>query len=206
VLTDQKRTKIGIKVFAIVATVAFVGGLLLLLGFVIVTGGGSDDPQATLIEEAETATRQRPNNAQAWEDLASAYQGANPPRIEEAITAAERANRLAPRDYGIAESLALLYNQDQQNAEAISTLERFTARSPRTAEAFALLGQLAEQEQNTRLAILSYSRYLELAPDDPVAVDVRDRLRQLQNPDATAPTATAAPTTTRTTTGGPVTP
>jgi len=44
------------------------------------------------------------------------------------------------------------------------------------------LGQAAEASGNTAVAIKAYKAFVKLAPDDPSAAPVRQRIKQLQAP------------------------
>ena len=50
------------------------------------------------------------------------------------------------------------------------------------------LARAAESANDTDAAIAAYERFLELAPDDPSAAAVRDRIKQLRSPSAVGAT------------------
>ncbi|NBP86177.1 MAG: hypothetical protein EBU54_13675 [Mycobacteriaceae bacterium] len=66
-----------------------------------------------------------------------------------------------------------------QAQAALSALGRYTSRHPNDAQAFLLWGQVAEQAGQIPQAILAYQRFVQLAPDDTLAPDVRTHLKQL---------------------------
>ena len=108
---------------------------------------------------------------------ASAYSGNEQPT--EAIDAAEKAVALAPKQLRRIQTLVSLQVRGGDGAAAVQTLQTFTQNNPQNAEAFLQLGQIAQQAGRTDLARLSYQRFLQLAPDDRLAEDVRAQLREL---------------------------
>jgi tetratricopeptide (TPR) repeat protein len=178
VLLDQKRTRRTVQVVAILTSLAFAGVIFVVLGLIFF-GGGEASIADQQLDDARERVAAEPRNPDAYEELASAYAGKE--QFDQAIEAAERAVALAPRDFSRLQSLIALQLRpgvDQTDA-AIAALQRFTEANPRDAEAFLQLGQLAEQAGGTALAGLAYQRFLELAPDDPNAGEVRERLRNL---------------------------
>jgi cytochrome c-type biogenesis protein CcmH/NrfG len=175
-LLDQKRTKRTVQVVAILTSLAFGGVIIVVLGLIFFGGGGAS-PTEQVLDDAKTRVEQQPNNPDAWEELASAYSGNEEPT--EAIEAARKAVSLAPRDLRRIQTLVALQVRASDQAAAIETLQGFTGRNPRNAEAFLQLGQIAEQAGRTDLARLSYQRFLQLAPDDRLAEEVKDRLQEL---------------------------
>lgn len=180
-LLDQKRTRRTVQIVAILTSLAFAGVIFVVLGLIFFGGG-----EATLADQQLDDARERvaaePRSPDAYEELASAYAGKE--QFAQAIDAAERAVELAPKDFGRLQSLIALQLRpgvDQTDA-AIAVLQEFTEANPRNAEAFLQLGQLAEQADATALARLSYQRFLQLAPDDPNAGEVAQRLQELSSP------------------------
>ena len=174
-LLDQKRTKRTVQIVAIITSLAFAGVIFVVLGL-IVFGGGST-PQGDLLDDALARVREEPT-AENYDDLASAY-AANE-QLGEAVTAAKKAVELEPASYQRIQTLISIQIRAGQSDGAITTLQDFTRDNPQHAEAFLQLGQLAEQGGRTDLAGLAYQRFLTLAPEDPTAEDVRNRLEDLQ--------------------------
>ena len=175
-LLDQKRTKRTVQIVAILTSLAFAGVIFVVLGLIFFGGGGStvaDDQLHDAKARIETESR----NPDAWEQLASAYAAKDD--FAQAMTAAKRAAELAPRDFRRLQTLVSLQIRQEDNDGAIATLQTFTADNPRSADAFLQLGQLAETAGRTPLARLSFQTYLRLAPDDPSADLVRERLKDL---------------------------
>jgi cytochrome c-type biogenesis protein CcmH/NrfG len=176
-LLDQKRTKRTVQIVAIVTSLAFAGVIFVVLGLIVFGGGSS--PQGDLLDDAMARVREEPNSAAAYDDLASAY-AAND-RLNEAVDAAEKAVELEPASYQRIQTLISIQIRAGQSGAAVTTLQDFTRENPENAEAFLQLGQLAEQSGRTDLAGLAYQRFVQLAPDDPTAQDVRNRLAELQD-------------------------
>ncbi|GEM_PF-504274 len=206
-LFDGKRNRILTKTVAIVAVVAFLGLGLIAGGLAVGTGcSGKSNPAQQAIDSARALITQAqkassaaqkaqaasPGNAQvakdadaartdlanAWNDLAQSLATANA-ADPEAIRAATKAARLAPDDLDKVLSLVTLYTNQNAPAAALPALQTFTRDHPRDAQAFAYWGQVAEQAGQKGQAILAYQRALELAPDDPLAPDIRAHLTSL---------------------------
>jgi tetratricopeptide (TPR) repeat protein len=180
VLLDQKRTKRMVQIVAVITTIAFIGLVpVVILASIGVGpfGGGDNSAEAELIAEAQSRVDDNPQDPDAWSDLASAYQlDENYP---EAIAAAEQAVKLAPNDYDQVQVLVGVYIAAGQNEPALESLQTYTGRKNPDPEAFLELGSRAEQLGRTDLARLSYQRFLQLAPDDPSAPAVKERLQTL---------------------------
>lgn len=171
-----------VQVVAIVTSAAFAGVIFVVLGLILF-GGGGQSAEDQLLSEARAQVRTEPGNADAWERLAAAYRAKN--QTPQAIDAAERALAISPNDFSRVQVLIQLRLDTGDSAGAIAALQDYTRRNPRDAQAFLQLGQQAETAGRTQLARLSYQAFLRLAPDDPNAQVVRDRLHQLQQRGAT---------------------
>ena len=71
VLLDQKRTRRMVQVIAILTSLAFAGVIFVVLGLIFFGGGGSTVADHEL-SDARALVEERPNDADAWERLASA--------------------------------------------------------------------------------------------------------------------------------------
>jgi tetratricopeptide (TPR) repeat protein len=178
VLLDQKRTRRTVQIVAILTSLAFAGVIFVVLGLVLF-GGGETSLADQQLDDARARVEAQPRNPDAYEELASAYAGTED--YDQAVDAARRAVELAPRDFGHLQTLLALQLRPEVNQidQAIAVLQEFTERVPRSSEAFLQLGQLAEQDGRNALAGLAYQRFLQLAPDDPNAGEVRQRLQEL---------------------------
>jgi tetratricopeptide (TPR) repeat protein len=65
--------------------------------------------------------------------------------------------------------------------KAVSVFEDVAQANPTDPNAWSQLAQTAEAANNTQLAITAYEKFLELAPDDPLAPAIRDRVKQLRS-------------------------
>ncbi len=175
-LLDQKRTRRPVQVVAILTSLA-VGGVIIVVLGLIFFGGGGTSPAEQVLNDAQARVEREPQNPDAWEALASAYSGDEQP--QQAIDAAERAVALAPRQLSRVQTLVSLQVRGGDLPAAVETLQTFTEAQPRNAEAFLQLGQIAAQAGRTDLARLAYQRFLQLAPDDRLAEDVRAQIREL---------------------------
>ena len=122
--------------------------------------------------------KKEPQSADAWEQLASAYAGAQ--QLDQAVNAQKHAIALDPDSLPRIRSLIALQSQAGETTAAITTLQAYTARHPRSSDAFLDLAQLAEQAKKTALARLSYQAFLRLSPDDPNAAAIKAKIKSLQ--------------------------
>lgn len=188
-LLDQKRTRRTVQVVSIATSLAFAGVIFVVLGLIFF-GGGSGSAADQQVHDAKNLVQKEPKSVDAWESLASAYAAKGD--FGQAVDAADRAVALAPKDFSTLQSLISLQIRNGDQAAALTTLERYTARNPHNAEAFVQMANLADDAGRTDLARLAYQRFLALAPDDPTAPAVRQRLKQLER-GAPAGAATPAP-------------
>jgi tetratricopeptide (TPR) repeat protein len=65
-------------------------------------------------------------------------------------------------------------------AKGVATYKRLAAANPKDSSAQFELAQTAEQASDIPTAIAAYQRFLVLAPQDPTAPAVRDRIKQLK--------------------------
>lgn len=212
-LFDGKHQKTLTKVIAIVAIVAFLG-FGLVAGFLAVGGGcGVADPTAQAVSDAranvqqaqaavataQKALKQSPKSAQAKKDLAQARADLGKAQITvaqallainrqdpEALTSALAAAKSAPGDLDVILGVVTVATTQNNPAAALPALQRYTAINPKDAQAFAYWGQVAEQAGQRNQAILAYQRFLQLAPDDTLAPDIRNRLAELSKPVTTS--------------------
>jgi len=212
VLFDGKHQKNLTKVIAIVAIIAFLG-FGLVAGFLAVGGGcGAVDPLTQAVNDAQTsvqqgksavaqarkAVQQSPKSARAKQDLAQARSDLGKAQITlaqarlgvnqqdpEALTTALAAAQSAPGDLDVVLGLVTVATAQNNPAAALQALQRYTAINPGDAQAFAYWGQAAERAGQRNQAVLAYQRFLQLAPNDPLAGDIRARLAELSKPATT---------------------
>jgi tetratricopeptide (TPR) repeat protein len=202
------------------------------------TGGPS-------ISKLESKTREEPRNAQAFRELATAYE--TDQRNDDAIRALERYTALKPKDTDTLQELAGLYQRSlsdlSQQAQLIqastptadassftpasttplgrafadpnglqnpldqalnaqvgaqigelqtkattlqtkllATDKKVVALDPTDPTAQFQLAQVADATGDTKTALASYKRFLELSPEDPLAAQVKARIKQLSAP------------------------
>ena len=162
-----------VQVVAILTSLAFGGVIIVVMGLIFFGGGGTSAQQQA-VNDAKSRVEREPRSTDAWQGLASAY-FANDQRAE-AVSAAQRAVALAPRDIRAAQTLVSV---QPQPAAKVAAMQAFTEANPKNADGFSTLGQLAEQAGSTALARLAYQRFLQLRPDDRLAAEVRARIKQL---------------------------
>jgi len=96
-----------------------------------------------------------------------------------ALTDALAAVDNAPGNSDVVIGLVTVASGQGNPAAALPALAAYTKRNPRDAQIYAYWGQLAEQAGQRSQAILAYQRFLQLAPDDTLAPDIRNRLDAL---------------------------
>ncbi|MSO43746.1 MAG: hypothetical protein EXQ74_00295 [Thermoleophilia bacterium] len=204
-LFDEKRNKILVRVIAIIAITAFAGFGLVAGGLAMGDGCSASpveqavaDAESVLVDaqHAEDAASKTvlaaPDRAAAVMDLIEAKKdiakaqanlaqarAALDPNDPEAITAAQAAVTGDPDDFDLVLNLATIATGQNNPSVVLPALAAYTARHPDDAQAFAYWGQLAEQAGQLQQAILAYQRFLELAPDDTIAPDIRTHLNEM---------------------------
>jgi tetratricopeptide (TPR) repeat protein len=145
------------------------------LGSLYLTKGDAARSRGTAIQQAAstaiTGTLFRPD---ANSKLGKALSGTSDPTtgtdpVEQAVAtlANDRANKAYTEMNGAYTKAVAAYRQVAQD-------------SPSDPTAWFQLAQAAEQANDTTSAIEGYKRFLKLAPDDPNAAAVRQRVKQLQ--------------------------
>jgi tetratricopeptide (TPR) repeat protein len=129
-------------------------------------GGGG----GTSISKAEKKTQQHPQNAQAWRDLATAYEQKQ--RTQDAVDALQRYTALRPKDAGALQELAAQYTQLAQKYSQDYTAAQSEA--------------LGQQSPGAVFAPPSSTPFGKAFADsgalkDPIAAAVQDLVSQKQN-------------------------
>lgn len=174
-LLDQKRTKRIVQVVAILTSLAFAGTIFVVMGLVFFGGGSS--PERDQVNELKELVKDNPDDADAWQQLASAHISAGDK--EDAITAAQRAVELQPAVFRNASTLSQAYTEAGDTDGAIRALSDFTESNPKNPDGFLALGQTAEQAGRVAIARLAYQQFLKLEPESVQADMVRNLLAQL---------------------------
>jgi tetratricopeptide (TPR) repeat protein len=178
VLLDEKRTKRIVQVVAILTSIAFAGTIFVVMG--IVFFGGASSPERDQVNDLRSLVEREPQNADAWQQLASAHIAAGD--TQEAIDAAERSVQLAPDSYRNVSTLVLARQEAGDREGAVDALQRFTNENRTNSEAYLQLGVSAQAIGRTAVARLAFQRYLELEPDSARAEFVREQLQNLSGP------------------------
>jgi cytochrome c-type biogenesis protein CcmH/NrfG len=160
VLLDEKRTKRLARIMAVFTALAFVGGGIVLI--LVSAFGSPSSSSGQLISDAQAAVKSTPNNVQAWDQLATAYQAAS--KNSQAITAAQHATALDPADKTSAFTLVALYSTTGQYTQAINVMKTYTAKVPSDPDGWGQLGQFADDAGEAALAYTAYAKYIQLAP------------------------------------------
>jgi Flp pilus assembly protein TadD len=122
-----------------------------------------------LAVQAEAATVVSPSTfTPAAGDLGKAYQSMSGPIVSAVQTKVNEQLSAAYSKVTSAYSLAVTAYQDVAKA------------SPNDPSVQFALAQTAEQASDTKTAIAAYKRFLKLAPEDPTAPAIRQRLKQLK--------------------------
>ena len=212
-LLDRRRVKFWQKwVFGVMAILMAAFLLMIPLSGQSCGGGstnGVSDELQQEIDRYEAAVKVDPADAQAWRDLGDAYvtsvsaqhqQGAaftdqETANLTRATVAYRRAAKLLGEEKGAEakalrletlETLASVYATMGDYERATSIYGQLTELQPRNADYFFGMGNAAINAGDTTSARLAFQRFLELAPDDPAAPDVKAWIKQ--NAPSPAPT------------------
>lgn len=195
-LLDQKRTRRNVKILAIVASLAFVGALIPILVISVINAGG---PPSEL-SQARGNAKDHPKDPLAWERLAVEQARARTSRADDAVVIDARKKALdltpktAPERLDRTRALANAYRDGGKPEQGLAIMNNYTKARPTEAAGFRELGLYAVDIGNNPLARLSWQRFLDLAPNDPDASFIRQRLLQLPGPDTGKGTTTLSPT------------
>jgi predicted Zn-dependent protease len=187
VLLDQKRTKRIVQIVSVFAAIAFAGGGVLAIVFIFLGGGGSPSSGADqLVKDAKVLVDKNPRDADAWAQLAGAYDTDQQPGP--AVEAATRAVKLEPNDFSRVQQLVGLQQRAGLTEEPVAALQAYTQRKPKDPDGFLLLGRFSSDAGKTVLARLAYETFLRLDPQNRNAPVVKEQLKQLQSGTTVAPT------------------
>lgn len=156
------------------------------------------------IEALENFVALKPKNASALVDLASLYLVKLEDAQQRAQLASARAAYLAPgatiasiSQFGgsgldpdpissaVSSQLSAIVQAElgeaqQAASQAVDAYRRRAATEPKNALFQLELAQTAESANDATTAAAAYEKFLDLEPDDPLAVDVKQRLKQLR--------------------------
>jgi len=203
VLLDRRRVKFWQKwIFGVMAVL--MAGFLIMIPL-NPAGCGEDkvttDSLRQDIATYRAAVKADPTDAQAWRDLAdatvsdvssSAQQGAaltvgQVAQLERATKAYRKAANLLAKQKGAEakaqrletlEILAGVYDTLGDYQAETGVYGQLTEIQPRNADYFFGMGNAAINAGDTNGALLAFQRFLELAPDDPAAPDVKTWIKE----------------------------
>jgi tetratricopeptide (TPR) repeat protein len=175
----------------------------------LATAHQAEGNTAEAIEALENLVSLRPRNVDALRELAGLYLGLSEEAQQRAREADVRAAYLAPgatvaRAIEIGgqpletdpistalssqleqEISAALSEAQQASSQAVDAYRRMTVAAPNDPSVQLELAQAAQGAGDAGTAIAAYKKFLELAPDDPTAVEVRRVLKLLRAQSAT---------------------
>ncbi|MEW6708113.1 MAG: hypothetical protein AB1430_24975 [Pseudomonadota bacterium] len=144
-------------------------------------------PQAQLeamLQQLRARTVEQPQDAQGWAQLARAQAAVG--RLPEATAAFRQALALRPDDADLlADTADVLAVQQGRTLEGepLRLLERALQANPRHAKSLALWGKAALDRQDRAEALRAWQHAVQvLPPADPLAIELRARIAQLQAP------------------------
>jgi len=205
-LFDGTQHRILTRIVAWIAIAAFLGFGLVAGGLAVGGGCANMDPSQQAVDAARTtladaqATYVKAQAAQkAKSKDRAAREAAAVARIAvgqaqanlatalvtldakdpKALEAAQAAVKDAPGDIDTVMSLASVARTQGQIAASLPAFAAYTAKNPKDAQAYVYWGQTADEAGQVQQAILAYQRFLDLAPDDTLASDVKARLKEL---------------------------
>jgi cytochrome c-type biogenesis protein CcmH/NrfG len=187
VLLDQKRTKRMVQVVSVLTAIAFCGIGVLVIGIIFFGNTSSTSGAGQLVKDARALVDKSPRDADAWAQLAGAYDSDAKPG--EAVKAAAQAVKLEPNDFSRVQQLVGLQQRAGLTDDAVTALQAYTQRKPQDADGFLLLGRFSQDAGKNVLARLAYQRFLALDPENLNAPTVRQQLKALTS----SPQVTSTP-------------
>ncbi|MFC1661250.1 hypothetical protein ACFL3S_07320, partial [Gemmatimonadota bacterium] len=130
------------------------------LGDILVVRG--DNPAG--IDEFQEAVRLDPNNWYAWEELAFAFLGLDPPDADEAEWAARQSIRIRPDDHFSHFQLARALRLQDRLDEALEAAEQSSRVTPGFAGGYRLAGLIHRDRREYQEALARFEELYELAP------------------------------------------
>lgn len=194
-LLDRRRVKFWQRwVFLVMAVL--MGSWLISIPIGRAAGCGSTTSASNSLEQEiqslQTQVKADPKNAAAWNSLAQALQSrantagrstdAQTADFLAAAAAYQKYDKLLAKEKGSeakAERLATLemlgriYSDLGEYAQAVQVYGQLTDLKPKNADYFFNLGSAAQSAGDTNAALLAYTKFLQLAPDSPIAAQVK---------------------------------
>jgi cytochrome c-type biogenesis protein CcmH len=171
------------RAITVVIVLALVAGTGAALAIAVRTRGPADLPTGDLpgpaaapgLSQLVAATRDRPEDAQAWIALGRAYDASGV--LVEAMRAYDHALLLEPQADDVQLLRAAVLVRGGSVGEALPVLTDLAARHPDDPDTLLVLGNAQDILERPE-AEATLRRFLELAPDAPAAAVVRERLAQ----------------------------
>jgi cytochrome c-type biogenesis protein CcmH/NrfG len=220
VLLDRKRVKFWQKwVFLFMAILM---ASFLIFGYSGVLQGCSNrvgltqaNPAEARVKDLTKQLQADPTNGQKMLALAEAYQirggtqqtGSSQAQSDyaQALALYEKFLGLTPAQQGATkqeikdnrvkalESQGQIYVSQQDWAKVVKVYQSLTGLRPKNADYFLLLGEAASQNGDTPTALLAFTRFLQLAPNDPNATTVKDWIKSQTQSASPTPSPTSSP-------------
>jgi cytochrome c-type biogenesis protein CcmH len=171
------------RAVTVLTAVALLAGAGAALTVGVRFRGASDLPTGDLpgqaaapgLSQLTAATRERPEDPQAWVALGRAYDAGG--ELVEALRSYDRALALVPDADDVQLLRATILVRGGSAGEALPVLTELAARHPDDPDTLLILG-IAQNILARPEAEGTLRRFLELAPDAPAAAVVRERLAQ----------------------------
>jgi tetratricopeptide (TPR) repeat protein len=137
-------------------------------------------PAPLQIEQLQAATRTSPKSAQAWISLGDALMDSR--RFSEAVDAYKKGLELDPKNVNARVDLGTCYRGTGQFDKAVEEYRKALKINPNFPTGHRNLGVvLAFDLHQNKEAIKAFQKYLELAPNAPDAVEIRQTIQQLSS-------------------------
>lgn len=152
------------------------GGALALRGGADVSRNLISAEQDKAVEALTKATELKSDFAEAHFLLAQIY--ASQGKIDEAITRAEAAYQLAPRDIGVLFQLGLLYYQKNDLERALAAFSRAIELNPGYSNALYFAGLIDDRQGRKEDALVKFTKIRELNPDNKEVLMIIENLNR----------------------------
>jgi tetratricopeptide (TPR) repeat protein len=220
VLLDRKRVKFWQKWVFLFMAILMAGFLIfgysgVLQGCTNKVGITSANPAEARVKDLTTQLQADPGNGAKMLALAEAYQvragtqqtGSSKAQSDyaQALSYYEKFLVLPAAQQGATkreikdnktkalESQAQIYVIQGDLAKVVKVYGRLTDLHPKNADYFLSMGTAAQQTGDTPTALLAFTRFLQLAPNDPNAETIKAWIKSQSSTASPTPTATTSP-------------
>ncbi len=140
------------------------------------SGSVQTQDETKLLEEF---AKKEPSNVNAWIKLANSLMDSR--RFAEAIDAYQKALAINPKNVDVRVDMGTCYRNIGKPDVAVAEYKKALEIDPRHSYAHRNLGVvLADDIHDNAQAIKEFEKFLELAPNGPDAVQIRQKVQQLQ--------------------------